>query len=159
MIQVRDASPSDYEGMLAVARSLPEWFNEQGLMEMARDFKTHHGLVAVLSSGATEDVVGFAAWRLSPREPEAGLVELTWLGVAPQLQGLGVGRRLVEALVDRCRQIGVSAIEVSTLADSVDYAPYNGTRTFYRRLGFKDWRVDADFYGPGDDRLLLRKEL
>lgn len=159
MIQIRDATRSDYEAMLAVARSLPEWFNEQGLREMARDFGTHQGLVAVDNSGASEEVVGFATWLRSPDAPEPRLAEITWLGVTPAFQGRGLGRRLGEALEGRCRQVGVSVLQVSTLADTVDYAPYAGTRAFYRRLGFKDWRVDAAFYGPDADRLVLRKEL
>ncbi|WP_043712943.1 GNAT family N-acetyltransferase [Symbiobacterium thermophilum] len=157
MVQIREASPSDYEGMLSVARSLPEWFNEQGLREMAADLRTHHGFVAVRRTGAEEQVVGFVTWL--PRVGDVNLVELTWLGVTPQFQRRGLGRRLVEAVADRCGQIGVSVMEVTTLADSVDYAPYARTRAFYRTLGFRDWRVDADFYGPGDDRLVLRKYL
>ncbi|HWH72613.1 MAG TPA: GNAT family N-acetyltransferase [Candidatus Sulfotelmatobacter sp.] len=155
MVQLRDAAHADYEGMLSVARSLPEWFNEQGLLEMSRDFETDQAIVAVFD----EAVVGFVTWRPPSGGREGNLAELTWLGVAPKFQGLGVGRQLVDALVDRCRQTGVSVLEVATLADSVDYAPYVGTRAFYRRLGFRDWRVDAGFYGPDADRLLLRLSL
>lgn len=159
MLQFRAAAPADAEAMLAVARSLPEWFNQQGLLEMARDFQTHQGIVAVAKSSTSAAVVGFVTWAPSPHTPEAGLVELTWLGVTPPHQGNGVGRRLVEALEDWCRQACVSVVQVSTLAESVDYAPYVRTRSFYRSLGFRDWRVDSDFYGPGEDRLLLRKAL
>jgi len=157
MLQIRTASPPDYEGMLAVARSLPEWFNAQGLREMATDLKTQQGFVAVCQSGGTDRVVGFVTWL--PRSADVSLVELTWLGVDPQFQRRGLGRSLVDAVADRCRQIGIFVMEVTTLADSVDYAPYAGTRAFYRRIGFQDLRVDKDFYGPGDDRLVLRKYL
>lgn len=159
MVNLRPASPPDAEAMLSIARSLPEWFNDQGLLEMARDFQVQDGIVAVAGHGETAQVVGFVTWGPSPSTPEPGLVELTWLGVTPRLQGQGVGRMLVEALEDRCRQAGATVLQVSTLADSVDYAPYAGTRAFYRRLGFRDWRVDPAFYGPDGDRLLLRKDL
>ena len=159
MIQIRDATPSDHEAMLSVARALTEWFTEQAFLQMARDFAVHQGLVAVHGGGVKEEVVGFATWLRLPDSQEANLAEITWLGVRPEWQGLGIGRRLVEVLADRCRQNGVSVLQVSTLADTVDYAPYVGTRAFYRRLGFRDWRVDAAYYGPDADRLLLRKEL
>ncbi|HEY8345834.1 MAG TPA: GNAT family N-acetyltransferase [Symbiobacteriaceae bacterium] len=159
MIHIRDATTADYEAMLSVARSLPEWFNERGLREMARDFLTHRGLVAVCIRDTSEKVVGFATWLQSSDSPEANVAEITWLGVAREFQGQGIGRRLVEALADRCRKAGLSVLQVSTLADSVDYAPYVGTRAFYRRLGFRDWRVDVAYYGPDEDRLVLRKEL
>lgn len=159
MIFIRGAAASDCEAMLSVARSLPEWFNEQGLREMARDFASHQGLVAVSGSGAEAEVVGFATWFPSPDPTEPNLAEITWLGVRREFQGRGIGRRLVDALADRCRQTGVTVLQVSTLADSVDYAPYVGTRAFYRRLGFRDWRVDVGYYGPDADRLVLRKVL
>jgi len=60
MLQIRTASPPDYEGMLAVARSLPEWFNAQGLREMATDLKTQQGFVAVCQSGGTDRVVALS---------------------------------------------------------------------------------------------------
>ncbi len=102
MIQIRDATSADYEAMLSVARSLPEWFNEIGLREMARDFATHRGLVAVDITDTGERVVGFATWLPSSDSPEANLAEITWLGVAREFQGQGIGRRLVEALAERC---------------------------------------------------------
>lgn len=159
MIKIRDAATADYDAMLSVACSLPEWFNERGLREMGRDFATHQGLVAVYITDTSEKVVGFATWLPSSDSPEADLAEITWLGVAREFQGQGIGRRLVEALADRCRKAGLSVLQVSTLADTVDYAPYVGTRAFYRKLGFEDWRVDADYYGPDEDRLVLRKKL
>jgi GNAT superfamily N-acetyltransferase len=141
--------------MLAVARSLGPWFNDGGLAEMAADFKTHRALVAVDGDG---QVTGFVTWAPSPHTPEPGLVELTWLGVLPDRHRAGLGRRLLAALADACRAEGARAIQVSTIADSVEYEPYARTRAFYRAVGFADYRVDPGFY-EGDDRLLLRLDL
>ncbi|MGE5675296.1 MAG: GNAT family N-acetyltransferase [Mycobacterium leprae] len=155
MVQLRTASPADAEAMLAVARSLPQWFTEGGVQEMARDFPIHQGVVAVDQEGR---VVGFVTFAPSPHTPQEGLVEMTWLGVSPEYRRHGVGRLLVAALESECRQAGADVVQVSTLADTVEYEPYAETRAFYRRLGFSDWRVDPGFY-DGDDRLLLRKAL
>ena len=152
MMIIRSGGPEDAQAMLAVARSLPAWFNEGGLQEMTRDFALHQSAVAV----ADGQVVGFITWAPSPHTPEPGLVEVTWLGVMPEMQGEGVGRWLVAYLQGVCRAGGVHTLQVSTLADSVEYKPYEATRAYYRAVGFRDFRVDAGFY-DGDDRLLLRK--
>jgi hypothetical protein len=57
---------------------------------------------------------------------------------------------------------GFRTLEVATVADNVEYAPYAETRRFYRARGFTDFRVDARFWGSGDDRydrLVLRRDL
>ena len=65
----------------------------------------------------------------------------------------------MEALEEVLVRLGVSALEVSTVADSVEYEPNARTRSFYHALGFSDIRVDRGWYPSGDDRLLLRKLL
>lgn len=108
-------------------------------------------------TGGTEQVVGFVTWTVqSAHATEPGVAEMTWLGVAPAARGSGAGRRLAAAAAEACRAAGAHTLQVSTLADRVDYPPYAETRAFYRALGFVDWRVDRDYYGDGDDRLLLR---
>jgi GNAT superfamily N-acetyltransferase len=147
-VQIRSAVAADAGAMLAVARALPGWINAGGIEQMTRDFQVHRGAVAVEGSGRG---VGFITWTLA----EPGSVELTWLGVVPELHRAGVGRRLVAAIAETCRAEGIYAIHVSTLADTVAYEPYARTRSFYRALGFADYRVDPGSY-DGDDRLLLR---
>jgi len=58
-----------------------------------------------------------------------------------------------------CRKSRTSALEVSTVADSVEYEPYARTRSFYHALGFSDVQVDRKWYPSGEDRLLRRKPL
>jgi ribosomal protein S18 acetylase RimI-like enzyme len=87
------------------------------------------------------------------------VAELTWIAVRPESHRKGIGRCLVESLEGLLMQLGVSAIELSTVADSVEYEPYARTRDFYHALGFADVRVDKKWFPSGDDRLLLRKLL
>ena len=58
------------------------------------------------------------------------------MGVARDFHRAGTKTALVSALSGELRRRGVLAVEVETVADS-DYAPYEGTRAFYRRLGFR----------------------
>lgn len=140
--------------MLALARSLGAWFNAQGLADMERDLATHRGVVAEGRGG----LAGFATWR--PADDTTA--DLSWMGVSSALHRKGLGTALLDAVVAVLRAEGVDALEVSTVADSVDYPPYEGTRAFYRARGFRDLRVDHDFYGEGADRydrLVLRLDV
>ena len=153
-VAIRPKAPSDDAASLDLARSLPRWFTPQGIREIAEDVKTHHGFVAV--SGGR--VVGFVTWAGTA----PGIANLSWMAVRESVQHTGIGTRLLAALETELRARGCRFLEVSTVADSVEYEPYAETRHFYRSRGFVDHRVDAKFFGEGEDRydrLLLRKAL
>lgn len=138
--------------MLELARALPQWFNAQGLEEIERDLGAQGGWVA--TEGGR--LVGWVMW--SPEGARGA--NMTWLGVARDEQRRGIGTALVEELVGALRSRGIVELFVSTVADSVDYEPYEQTRSFYRSHGFEDFRVDRGFFKDrrGDyDRLLLRR--
>lgn len=151
---VRPMGPPDHDDVLALARSLPEWFNAQGLEEIARDLATQEGWVAVEGGRP----VGWVVW--SRQEPEGA--NMTWLGVEKGSQRRGIGTALVEHMAAALRARGIREVFVSTVADSVDYEPYAKTRAFYRARGFADFRVDRGYFKDprGDyDRLLLRRPI
>lgn len=151
---IRPVEEGDGPAILLLARSLDKWFNAEGLARMSRDLRSHEGFVAV--RGGT--VVGFVTWERLPSRR----ANLSWMGVAVPEQRRGIGRALLETLVRSVRREGVTSIEVSTVADSVDYEPYERSRAFYRAMGFVDERVDPKYWGTGDDRydrLVLRLDL
>lgn len=144
----------DAPGVLALARSLPEWFNAEGLAAMERDLARHRGFLA--EEGGR--LAGFATW--CPAVGDAAAI--SWMGVSPDRHRRGIGTALLEAVAGDARRAGFAALEVATVADSCAYEPYERTRRFYRARGFADHRVDREFYGtPGDryDRLVLRRGL
>jgi ribosomal protein S18 acetylase RimI-like enzyme len=153
-LRIRSLARADAPAVLALARSLGPWFNREGLEEMERDLATHEGLVAE----AEGRLAGFALWR--PCGDRA--VDLSWMGVAADLHRRGVGTAILDAVLASQLRAGIRTLEVSTVADSCDYGPYEGTRRFYRARGFRDLRVDPGHYGTGDDRydrLVLRREV
>ena len=141
---IRPIRTGDAPAILGLARTLDDWFNEEGLETMARDLKTHGGFVA----SRAETVIGFITWH--PVSPE--VADLSWMGVARSEQRSGIGKPLLGAVVADLRRLGCARLEVSTVADSVDYAPYVATRRFYRSMGFADHRIDPLYWGSGDDR-------
>jgi len=151
-LYIRQIIQEDRATIVEMAKSLRQWFTELGIQQIARDLQTLKGLVAL----EDENTAGFVTYSINVDETVA---ELTWIAVHPNLHRKGIGRSLVEALEEVLVRLGVSALEVSTVADSVEYEPYARTRSFYHALGFTDVRVDRGWYPSGDDRLLLRKLL
>jgi ribosomal protein S18 acetylase RimI-like enzyme len=151
---VRRLHPEDAAAVQELARGLGKWFDAEGLARIARDLGAHAGYVAVQGGR----VVGFVTWT----PVSADTAELSWMGVEVDLQHHGIGTALLAVLVADLGSSGFHSLEVSTVADSVDYEPYAETRRFYRSRGFADFRVDPRYWGSGEDRydrLVLRREL
>ena len=66
------------------------------------------------------------------RSPSAMIDELV---VTKQYQGNGIGKQLVLATIERCRQLGCCEVEVSTERTNVK------ARKFYRKCGFDKTEV------------------
>jgi len=140
----------DLDASLAVARSLPEWFNTPGLEQMSVDLRNQIGAVAERQG----EVVGFVTWL-----SRAGVGEIGWIGVAPNQHRNGIGRRLLDFAEDWLRESGAIEIQVETLGESVDYAPYERTRAFYRAAGFRFLRSEMTDNPGMPESLWLHKEL
>jgi GNAT superfamily N-acetyltransferase len=145
---------ADAPSILRLARTLGQWFNAEGLARMEVDLAIHGGYVALRGVA----LVGFVTWSAL----DAEIANLSWMGVAEEEHRRGIGIALLAALVEDLRRRGFRTLEVSTVADTVDYEPYAATRRFYRARGFADFAVDPNHYGRGDDRsdrLRLRLDL
>ena len=107
-------------------------------------FERHYPLllasdhVDCLVAEAGDDLLGYAlAFRLLTLFANGVVVELQELMVAPEHRGRGIGRQLVQAILERARVSG--AIEVTV--------PTRRAREYYLRLGFEEtatylkWRV------------------
>ncbi len=154
LISVRALCTTDIQPMRMLARQLRRYFSPMDLREMDDLLaRAPSGLVALNSSG---EVVGFL---LDSAMPDPRVREIAWMAVAAAWQNRGVGSLLLrEAIANFIRQ-GIEAVEVCTVAASSGYHPYDATRAFYYQRGFRDLRIDPDYYWPGGDRLVLRRDL
>ena len=135
---------------MAVARSLPEWFNAEGLEQISVDIHNQMGGVAEVDG----DIVGFVTWL-----SRDGLGEIGWIGIAPDSHRHGIGRRLLAFAEDHLRASGVTEVQVETLGESVDYEPYERTRAFYRAEGFQYLRSEMTDNPGMPESLWLHKPL
>jgi len=84
-----------------------------------------------------------------------GSWDLYWIAVAPDLQGRGLGRRLLAETERRIAAAGGRRVFVDT-SGRADYAP---TRAFYERCGYTVAARLTDFYAVGDDKVVYSRIL
>ena len=149
-IKIEPLSPGHHSGIIAVAQSLPEWFDtDSRTRAIPIDLRFQDGFAAVLD----EQVVGFILVFVSE-----GRVNISWMGVHPDYHRQGIGGLLLDAAESFCQSIGVCELVTYTLGDSVDYKPYEATRAFYRSHGFEIYqRSQTDNLGCPEEIKLRKK--
>lgn len=81
--------------------------------------------------------------------------DLYWIAVDPRRQRHGIGRMLMAAAESRIAAGGGRRVYIDTSGRE----QYQATRAFYERNGFRRDARLADFYAPGDDRVIYVKIL
>jgi GNAT superfamily N-acetyltransferase len=167
-VRIRSAAAADVAALPAVERIACARFDAYGLAEVMTTIVTpvedlhagaRDGSLFVADDGGT--LVGFAL-----SSPLDGGLHLDELDVLPSHGRRGIGRALVEAVVDLARRRGLARVTLSTLRSIPWNAPW------YATLGFRPM-TDAELTPvfrallaheaerglPMDDRVLLRKDV
>lgn len=86
------------------------------------------------------EFAGCCALRALDTSDYTNACEMKRLYVRPQYRGLGLGRRLAEAILDQGRQAGFECVLLDTLDDM------EAARALYDELGFED--IPPYYYNP-----------
>ena len=74
------------------------------------------------------------------------------LAVGREKRSQGIGRAVMDALLDQFREKGVQALRLTV-------SPTNtNALNLYHNVGFVDMGIRNDYYGDGDERLLMSLE-
>jgi ribosomal protein S18 acetylase RimI-like enzyme len=84
-----------------------------------------------------------------------GAFDLYWIVVHPHSAGAGAGSVLLREVEGRVCEAGGRLLVVETSGRD----DYDGARGFYLRRGYVLAGRVADFYAPGDDRLILVRRI
>ena len=107
-----------------------------------------HLVVAVDPATARPSVVGYTCrWRVADE------VHLLNVAVHSERRGTGLGRHLVESVIDESRAGGARTMFLEVRAGNIV------ARRLYRRLGFRDLGVRRGYYGPGQDAIVMELRL
>ncbi|HIH15764.1 MAG: acetyltransferase [archaeon GW2011_AR17] len=149
-MKIRQATVKDKKEAMAIAKSLNEWFNKDGIKNMAIDFKMNHVIVAK----EKKKVLGFLSYTTY-----SGKMLLLWMGVYKGIQRSGVGKALVDWLVKESKRFKLYSIEVETLPEEDIYKPYERTRAFYYKNGFERVLYKKARVKGWDDQIVLEKKI
>lgn len=149
---IRPAHPDEYAVVGAItvaayqAAGMARGRYVTQLRDAARRAAEAELLVAVDERGSVLGSVTFcpagSTWREIARDDEG---EFRMLAVDPEVQGRGVGRRLVEACLDRSRELGFRGLALSTPRANAS------AHRLYEQLGFcrdpaRDWSPIPDVH-------------
>lgn len=107
----------------------------------------------VVTENEAGEVTGYLTWGPTPLT--IGTYDLYWMAVSPKHQGRGYGRRLVAWLEAKVAELKGRLILIET-SSTPRYEP---TRRFYLGLDYRETARVADYYQPGDDRVIYIKRL
>jgi GNAT superfamily N-acetyltransferase len=82
-----------------------------------------------------------------------GRFDLYWVAVQKNLQGTGIGKRLMELTESRIRELNGRRIYVETSSRKI----YEPTHRFYHACAYRAEAVLKDFYAAGDDKVIYLK--
>ncbi|MGN1250878.1 MAG: GNAT family N-acetyltransferase [Candidatus Spyradocola sp.] len=136
----------------SVLTRLPAWFGD-----------------AAAVSGYADQAAGLACWAAEIGGVCAGILaaavhyghtgEVVVCGVLPEVHGRGIGTALYLAAEAYFRAEGYRYAVVKTLSDAADYAPYESTRRFYRRMGFEALLTLTEMWDEHNPCLVMLKVL
>lgn len=146
---LRSLGADDIPACAALLEALPRWF---GLPESNATYVEHlRSSPAFVVVDGNQDVAGFVG--LTKHNP--GSIEIEVMAVRPDLQRVGIGRRLVAASVEHAGASGARWLHVKTRGPSTYDDDYEQTRRFYMSVGFEPLYESLTEWGPDDAALVL----
>ena len=127
-MQVIKGNDKHIDACLSIAKQLPQYFNEKGIATMSKDLREHRLYVAM----DLDELTGFTAIH----RKSSHVAEISWLAVKLERQHQGVGSLLIDHIANDLRAQGIRLLEVKTLSENAEYAPYEITRRFYEKRDF-----------------------
>jgi len=149
-MKIRKATKQDYSESFDIVKELREWFNNDARKNIPIDFKVNKSIVAVEKN----KVIGFLNYF-----SKEGTVIINWLGVKKKYRGKGIGTYLLGWIEKEAKKLNSKYIQVETLSEKYRYKPYQQTRNFYYKNGFKKIRELKSVRKGWDDQILLEKRL
>lgn len=142
-MQIVSMKQKHYRRIIKVAKALhPFWFDKNAITyEIPADIKVQKGFVAVENG----KVVGFITYTSNN-----AIGELGWIGVDPNYQKKGIGRKLVKKIEQEFKKAGINEMIVETVGWSKPAYPcYATTRKFYRAVGFRNMKLKGEVKKTG----------
>ena len=120
---------------------LDPWSIDQWWRELAQ---LHNHYFVVESAG---ELCGYAGLSISGID-----ADIQTIAIADSFQGKGIGRKLLNQLVARSRELGVTYIFLEVRSDNTS------ALSMYSSFGFAEISKRAKYYPDGTDAVILRRD-
>lgn len=105
------------------------------------------------AAGARGRAIAYACF--GPIACTVGSWDLYWIAAHSDHRGKGMGRLLLRTSEERIRAMGGRRVYIETSSRPL----YEPTRGFYLACGYAEEARLAEFYGPGDDKIIYSRAL
>lgn len=136
----------------SILKSLPNWF---GIPESTQTYINESSKLPFFSIFNGLEAVGFIAMK----ENNEYTTEIYVMGVHPNHHRQGLGRVLINKVVEWSKEKGFEFLQVKTLDGSHSDPYYAKTRKFYLSVGFKPLECIPELWGQDDPCLIMIQSL
>jgi len=149
---VREASIRDLPRILEIERlAFPQpWSLESFKRELILPFSRI--VVAIQAQAAQDDTCGQLAGFLC-RWLVADECHILNVAVHPELRRGGIGMALMAEAMDEAKAKNIRLVTLEVRRSNV------AARSLYRRLNFMERRLRTNYYGPGEDAIVMELHL
>ncbi len=153
MREIRKVVKNDIEGLKAVLNKV-ELFPPEMLDDMISDYLNNPQTEEIWFTTIEGDKpisIGYCA----PEQLTDRTFNLYAIGVQENLQGQGVGKKMMRFIEEYLQSRGnrVLIVETSSMPE------FDLTRKFYHKIGYTQEAVIRDFWKEGDDKIIFWKKL
>jgi [ribosomal protein S18]-alanine N-acetyltransferase len=147
-IKIRDASNRDLPQIVEIERLSFDnpWTRDSFLRELSLPFS--RTLVAVMKTGETETAVGYLCRWLVADE-----CHILNVAVHPTARREGIGARLMEDVIGEAKREKARFVTLEVRRSNV------AARSLYRKLSFEERRLRRNYYGSGEDAIVMELRL
>jgi ribosomal protein S18 acetylase RimI-like enzyme len=93
-----------------------------------------------------DEILGFAYWTRREMETEQPHADIGRVGVSSRARGGGIGRTILQVLVDEARAAGIEVLTLDVRGNN------HAAMALYERFGFREYGRIPDFVAIGDER-------
>ncbi len=147
-IKIRDAANGDLAQIVEIERLSFDnpWSRDSFLRELSLPFS--RTTVAMTTNGANDSILGYLCRWLVADE-----CHVLNVAVRPTARRMGVGMRLMEHAIEEAKRENARFVTLEVRRSNL------AARSLYRNLNFEERRLRKNYYGSGDDAIVMELRL
>jgi GNAT superfamily N-acetyltransferase len=157
-VKIRPLEKKDKASLMVILKNTPEFTPDEVIIaeeviDGSLDKPKTSGYYSLAAETETGAFAGFISYGPIPLTQSSW--DLYWLAVDHKIQGKGIGTALLKAAEEQIDKAGGKLAFIETSSKE----QYDRTRRFYVTNNYVEICNIADFYAPGDGKVIYQKKL